>query len=114
MGCSRCGADVRLVPAHWIDRYYCPDCCLALEGRIPPALPATGTFSVARLIMTLDATAAPEDHHELDTDDHAWTRCDTCGQGSMVKRGTKPCCRITPHCRGRHVTQPASKEPSLP
>ena len=108
MSCSRCGArDVRLIPAHWADRDYCPECALALEGRTPPARLAAGTFSVARFLLILDATVVSPivDDVELDTDEHAWACCDICAAGSMVKRGTTPRCRITPRCEGRHVSK---------
>jgi hypothetical protein len=33
-----------------------------------------------------------------------WARCSECGQGSIVKRGSRRKCRHTPGCDGKHAT----------
>jgi hypothetical protein len=117
MACSRCGArDVRLIPAHWADKRYCPDCCLELDGRIPPAVPTCNTIPIARVASILGAVIIPtgDDPYGLDDDTHVWARCDTCGEGSMVKRGRAPRCRMTPRCEGRHGGAASPRCPSLP
>jgi hypothetical protein len=119
MRCSRCGAhDVRLVPAHWADKHYCPYGCLELDGRTPPAVPTCPTIPIARVVSILDATIVTPptgaDPYGLSDDNHVWTRCDTCGEGSMVRRGKTPRCRMTPHCEGQHIAPVASpRRPSL-
>jgi hypothetical protein len=106
MGCSRCGADTRLIPAHWNDKRYCPACCLELDsaGRIPATTVAPAPPTVAGVVTLLGATVVPtgDNPYGLNNDTHRWARCDTCGQGSMVKRATTPLCRMTPHCKGKH------------
>lgn len=33
---------------------------------------------------------------------HRWAPCDVCGEATMIAKGTKPRCRMTPRCTGNH------------
>lgn len=40
---------------------------------------------------------------------HVWAPCDQCGGGLMAKRNTKPRCRMTKGCEGKHVGESLPK-----
>jgi AAA domain len=63
-------------------------------------------MTVAEITKALGATVITVAEMTPDCTCHTWARCNSCGEGHLIRTGTRPRCAITPGCEGHHEAAP--------